>query len=263
MNLAERLESFKKRGFSEDRAVVIVLMREAAIILFNAFPDSLVLIGGANLILFHESTRHSADLDLLATTVPKAQDMVTALNDGLGELGELLGVGIPKAQIHSSDESLVKLAVAVPSTPILFTVDLTIGATLDKEVEKHEFESASSQAKATVRSASSDLQLLQKAEALLGRRIIKVRDAYDAKLLMDRRATLSGELKNHLGDYLLWEEMTATQIKERISQIDEKRCRAEPANFIPEKTFNDLQEKSFQPLRDAVGQLFADWISED
>jgi hypothetical protein len=42
-----------------------------------------------------------------------------------------------------------------------------------------------------------------------------------------------------------------------------KRCRAELANFIPEKTFNDLQEKSFQPLRDAVGQLFADWINED
>ena len=62
MNLAERIESFKRRGFSEERAIVIVLMREAAIILFNAFPNSLVLIGGANLIIFHESVRHSADL---------------------------------------------------------------------------------------------------------------------------------------------------------------------------------------------------------
>ena len=263
MNLAERIESFKRRGFSEERAIVIVLMREAAIILFNAFPNSLVLIGGANLILFHESVRHSADLDLLATVMPKTEDMVTALNDGLIELGELLGVGKPKAQIQSSDDSLIKLAITVPDTPILFTVDLTKGATIAGGVEKHEFESASSQAKATVSSASSDLQPLQKAEALLGRRIIKVRDAYDAKLLMDRGAKLGGELKNHLDDYLRWEEVTATQIRERINQIDEKRCRAELANFIPETTFNELDKDNFEALRGAVVELFADWINED
>jgi hypothetical protein len=38
-------------------------MREAAIIIFDTFPETLVLVGGANLVLFQESVRHSADLD--------------------------------------------------------------------------------------------------------------------------------------------------------------------------------------------------------
>jgi hypothetical protein len=63
MTLAEQIEQLVGRGFSEERAETIVLMREAAIIIFDTFPETLVLVGGANLVLFQESVRHSADLD--------------------------------------------------------------------------------------------------------------------------------------------------------------------------------------------------------
>jgi hypothetical protein len=70
MNLAEQLESLKARGFDQERAHTVVLIREAAILLFEAFPDSFLLYGGANLILFHNSVRTSRDLDLLSHGVP-------------------------------------------------------------------------------------------------------------------------------------------------------------------------------------------------
>ena len=57
MNLAEQIAALQGRGFDEARAELIVLMRESAILLFKAFPDSFLLFGGANLILFHESIR--------------------------------------------------------------------------------------------------------------------------------------------------------------------------------------------------------------
>jgi hypothetical protein len=50
MNLAEQLESLKTRGFDQERAHTVVLIREAAILLFEDFPDSFLLYGGANLI---------------------------------------------------------------------------------------------------------------------------------------------------------------------------------------------------------------------
>src|SRR5258707_1549050 len=70
MNLGEQLELLKQRGFDPDRAQVIVLIREAAIILFRAFPDLFLMYGGANLILFHGSLRTSRDLDLLSQRTP-------------------------------------------------------------------------------------------------------------------------------------------------------------------------------------------------
>jgi hypothetical protein len=63
MNLAEQIEAFISKGFSEERAETIVLMREAAIVMFEAFPKVLLMVGGASLILFQSSVRHSADLD--------------------------------------------------------------------------------------------------------------------------------------------------------------------------------------------------------
>lgn len=52
MNAAEQIAPFEARGFSEERAKTIVLRREAAIVISHAFPETLVLVGGANLVLF-------------------------------------------------------------------------------------------------------------------------------------------------------------------------------------------------------------------
>jgi hypothetical protein len=95
MNLAEQLEALKARGFDQEPAQTVVLIREAAILLFEAFPDSFLLYGGANLILFHNSVRTSRDLDLLSHGVPlpSAEKMANLLSLGLEKLGELLNVG--------------------------------------------------------------------------------------------------------------------------------------------------------------------------
>jgi len=49
MNLAQQLEDLQSRGFSKSAAQAVVLVRESAILLFQAFPDSFLLSGGASL----------------------------------------------------------------------------------------------------------------------------------------------------------------------------------------------------------------------
>ena len=57
MNLSQQLEILKARGFDDDSAQIVTLIREATIILFQTFTDSFLMYGGANLILFHNSLR--------------------------------------------------------------------------------------------------------------------------------------------------------------------------------------------------------------
>src|SRR5580692_2955887 len=114
MNLASELDSLKARGFSEDRAKIVVLIREAAVAIFSAFPDSFLLNGGANLILFHNSTRHSADLDLLALTkdIPEASEILATLNSDLPPLAELIKFAPLEIQIAKSEKDFKKLYVS-------------------------------------------------------------------------------------------------------------------------------------------------------
>jgi hypothetical protein len=65
MNISSQLASYRDKGFTDEQAEVITLMHLAAGVLFRDFPDSFLLIGGAALLLFHQSVRHSGDLDLL------------------------------------------------------------------------------------------------------------------------------------------------------------------------------------------------------
>ena len=67
MTLASQIAAYRNKGFTTEQAEVIVLMRVAAGVLFQDFPDSFLLFGGAALLLFHQSVRHSGDLDLLAS----------------------------------------------------------------------------------------------------------------------------------------------------------------------------------------------------
>lgn len=80
MTLAERLEALHQKGFSAEQARTITLMREAAMVLFEHWPESFVLFGGANLVLFHQSVRHSADLDLhVLGGLPPADEVAAVL----------------------------------------------------------------------------------------------------------------------------------------------------------------------------------------
>lgn len=263
MNLAQQLAALQTRGFNQERAELILLMRESAILLFKAFPDAFLLFGGANLILFHDSIRHSADLDLLATSpqLPASDEIASVLNDGLNPLSKLLSFGRTKSEVLASTEALKKVLVSTQDGKALFTVDLSrMGSVLESAIEEHSFESAATDLTAVVKSVSRNFQLLQKAETFLLRRIIKVRDAYDIKQLVGAGAILDSTLRSHLEDDLRWEEIQGEEISTRIEQIDARRCAADLATILPASVFAQLQAEDFASLRNCVRELFSAWL---
>jgi hypothetical protein len=72
MNIARRTLKYEEKGFSREKVEINALMENSMFAIFRDFPDAFLLFGGATLGLFHESVRHSADLDLLArgTSLP-------------------------------------------------------------------------------------------------------------------------------------------------------------------------------------------------
>src|SRR5580692_7292257 len=205
MNLAEQIEQLVSRGFSEERADTIVLMREAAIVIFDAFPETLVLVGGANLVLFQEGVRHSADLDFFPVSgeMPNAAKLNEVLLDGLTPLGKLLNLHPLNLKTISSEEGQIKLMLSSNDGKALFTVDITrIGSVIESGVEEILLEATAVNRAANIKYVSRDQLLLHKAEAFLLRRNLKTRDAYDAMDLLTKGASLTGKLKNHLEDIL-------------------------------------------------------------
>ena len=265
MNLAEQLESLKARGFDQERAQTVVLIREAAILLFQAFPDSFLLYGGANLILFHNSVRTSRDLDLLSHGVPlpSAEKIADVLSVGLEKLGELLSITPLTIRIDIDEPMFMKLSVLGPSGQSLFTVDLGgLGSVLASGIEEHALEAVSQNSKTTIKSVSRNHQLLQKAEAFVLRKAVKTRDAYDIKILLDSGATLAGELRNHLSDGLLMNELNDADIADRIERVTAKLCRAELKGVLPSEVFEPLEGTEFQPLREALKTVFEQWLKD-
>ena len=88
MTLAERLKNFQDRGFRAETAAVLVLIEEALHSLFASFRDTFVLFGGATLVLFYGSQRHSGDIDLLPNCdeTPKAERIIDSISPALGEV---------------------------------------------------------------------------------------------------------------------------------------------------------------------------------
>jgi Nucleotidyl transferase AbiEii toxin, Type IV TA system len=262
MNLAEQIEQLVGRGFSEERAETIVLMREAVIIIFDAFPGTLVLVGGANLVLFQESVRHSADIDFFPVSgeMPNVAKLSEILLDGLTPLGKLLNLHPLNLKTISAGEGQIKLMLSNNDGKVLFTVDITgIGPVLEFGVEEIPLEAIGVNLGANIKYVSRNQLLLNKAEAFLLRRNLKTRDAYDAMDLLTKGASLTGTLKNHLQD-MLSGEFDADRIQERIKQVDAKRCRAELKDKLPDEVYRNLEELDFQPLRDAVTKIFHEWL---
>lgn len=198
---------------------------------------------------------------MLSTTgqLPEAEDLRRVLYEGLGPLSGLLDLEA-NVQILNAEESLKKLSVR-SGNRALFTVDVTrTGALLPNEVERHDFESAASAVTATIRPASRNLLLFQKAEAFLLRRIVKVRDAYDIRLLLNAGAKLEGQLRALLETELQWREVDEEQIRKRIAMVDAKRCRAELRYVLPDPIFGELEREDFQSLRDALLALYESYF---
>lgn len=262
MNLASQIDKLLQRGFSEERAETIVLMREAAILLFDAFPEMLVVVGGANLVLFQEGVRHSADLDFFPVTgkMPEIASLKKVLLNGLKPLGELLKLNPLNLDTIHADSGQVKIILSSNSGKALFTVDITrIGSVLNSGIEELTLEATGVDRAASIKFVSRDQMLLQKAEAFLLRKTVKARDAYDAMDLMDKGATLKGNLKNHLGD-ALYDEFETDSLLERIKQVDSKRCQAELKDKLPETVYEKLEQTDFRPIRDALLRLFHEWL---
>jgi len=237
-------------------------MEEAAIALFAALPEHFVMFGGATLVLFRNSPRLSKDLDLLARVdhLPSSEDLQNALEERVQEVAGIFGVGPVTFEPEQSGEQFLRLWVIGSKKQRLFTVDLTrIGGSVPaKEIveEKIVLEESS----ALIPSVSRNYQLLQKAESFVSRRIVKTRDAFDVRLLLDEGAVLDETLKGHLNDLVMWRELDAEQINERIGQITTKLCRAELKAVLPEEVYAKLESGEFNGLRAAVKSLFAEWL---
>lgn len=256
MNLAAQIATYVERGFTDEQAEVITMMRVAAGALFRDFPDSFLLFGGAALLLFHDSVRHSADLDLLSRgdEIPSSEDLRASLAAGLAQAADALNLG-PLLVETSGDRILVKKRGGT----LLFKVDITrFGSVLEGEVEEHAVE-VDEQTVAQVKAASRDFLLLQKAECFLLRKIMKTRDAFDIYGLQPSGVVLSQVLENHLEDTLMGNEIEASDIAMRIAQVDSKHCE-ELRALLPSDVFEALAKEQFSPLRHALCSLYRRWL---
>ena len=258
MNLASHIASFKERGFPSDHAEFLALMSVATGVLFQDFPDSFLLFGGATLVFFHQSDRHSADIDLLSRTEePPTLDAIReSIRNGVTPTAESLGF----APLQFEATEGVKLWTRSRSGEALFSVDLTrFGSVLESQVVEHNVAIDSNEF-VKVQSASRDFLLLQKAECFLLRRSVKARDAYDIYLLKSKGAFLDENLTNHLSDTLSNHEIETEDIAKRIEWINEKHCHQELHPLLPSGVFDDLARDGFERLRDALYELYRDWL---
>jgi hypothetical protein len=192
MNPAEEIASFRSRGFTQEQAEIIVMMRVAAGALFRDFPESFLLYGGATLLLFHQGARHSADLDLdLLEDVPPAIEAIKeTLENGLRPIAEALGKNPLRIEVGG------KILIKNRNDEDLFTIDINrFGSVIKSEIESHSLSIEDDVVE--VRAASRNLLLLNKAECFLLRKKIKARDAFDIYDLRSSGITLNQNLKDH------------------------------------------------------------------
>ena len=256
MNLAAQIATYRNKGFARrpgrsDHNDAACRWRA-----FPGFPRLFLLFGGATLLLFHDSVRHSADLDLLprADTLPTAEDLRASLAAGLASAADALN--LDPLQVEVSGE---KILVKKRDSSLLFKVDITrFGSVLESEVEEHAVEIDEGNL-AKVKAASRDFLLLQKAECFLLRKIVKARDPFDIYRLRQSGVVLNEQLENHLEDTLMGYEIEVTDITARIAQVDEKRC-SELRTLLPSGVFASLAKERFSPLRDALRDLYRRWL---
>jgi len=259
MNIAAQIVEFEKRGFSREQSETILLLSETAKTLFADFPDHFLMFGGATLVFFHQSVRHSADLDLLSTTeeLPRFEEIAASLKAGLQPVAEALRISPLDVTLVSGTGPDMKLMIYSNDRRPLYTVDLTrMGNVIASEIVTHTLDGSVP----VIKSASRDFLLLQKAEAFMFRRHVKARDAYDILTLQRAGASLSDNLKAHLSDRLMSDEVGAERISGRIEKLNEKLYKSELENRLPSEVYAALQSSGFAELKNAVTTLFADWL---
>ncbi len=262
MDIASRIAKYEEKGFTRERAEINVLMEAAAFAIFKDFPDAFVLFGGATLVLYHDSVRHSADLDLLSRGLetPAHQEIVSSLEHDLAPLSAIMEMGKLRFGSDSSRSLEGRIFITTDSGRRLFRVDLSrLGSAIESEIEDHHVEGETG-ISAVVMSATKELLLLQKAEAFLLRRAVKARDAYDAHLLQNLGARLDANLQAHLQDTLLANEVDSDAISDRIDRVDKNLSRLELKPILPPHVYAALENAEFEPLREALRELYGEWL---
>jgi len=143
MEIAKQVAKYEGKGFSRERAEVNALMENAVLAIFRDFPDAFLLFGGATLVLFHESMRHSADLDLLAraTHLPSREEIIVSLRRDLVPVAEILQLGDLRFETEGADDQEGRIFVATNPGRQLFRIDLTrLGSAIESEIETHPVE---------------------------------------------------------------------------------------------------------------------------
>ena len=82
----------------------------------------------------------------------------------------------------------------------------------------------------------------------------------DIHLLKQLGATLSPNLQGHLQDTVLANEIDSDTISWRIERIDVDLCRLELIPILPPDVYSPLEEATFAPLRDALKELYEQWL---
>lgn len=260
--LARQIAKYEERGFNRERAEINAMMEIAATTIFTEFPDAFVLFGGAALVLHHDSLRHSADLDLLAraSKQPSAAEIIECLQSALGPIAQILNLGELRFPLGSSSPQERRIFIVSESDQQLFRVDLSsFGSAIESQIEDHHIQGEAG-GSVTVKSASKELLLLQKAEAFLLRRYVKARDAYDIHLLGNLGARLNPNLRAHLHDALLSNEIDTELISNRIEQIEPRLCNLELKPILPFEIYSALETLAFDPLRSALKNIYREWL---
>jgi hypothetical protein len=262
MDIGKQTAKYENKGFNRERAEVNVLMENAAFTIFRDFPNAFLLFGGATLVLYHESVRHSADLDLLtmASELPSGAEIIESLKRDLVPIAKIIGLDEIRFETENPDRTEGRILVSTTGDRQLFRIDLTkFGSAIQSEIETHEVEREKGIA-AVIKSATKELLLLQKAEAFLLRRNVKARDAFDIHLLKHIGALLDTNLRAHLEDSLLANEIDSDAISTRIGQVNVNRCRLELKPILPEDTYSSLERVNFEPRPAALKDLYKEWL---
>lgn len=261
MNIQERVEKYRRRGFQKTEAEILVLIEEAAIGLFSAYQNQFIMIGGAAFVMFHDSPRLSRDLDLLARIerMPSPEEIQKVIESSVQPTAEVLGVGRINCQQQITADFTRIWVEANQKT--LFSVDLTRkgGSVLTSEIVQERIAGADEQ---IVIAPSANFLLFQKCETFLSRRHIKSRDAFDIDLLVRRGAKLDEILRAHLHDFIQMHELDAETIRERIKSVSAKLCTAELRHVLPDRLFQELAGDEFRQLRQSLESVLKDWIKE-
>ena len=175
-------------------------------------------------------------------------------------LGQPLAMGPFQFEIDKSTTEEGRIYVTTTGKERLFRVDLSnLGSAIESEIESHPISEEGGRS-AVVKSPTKELLLLQKAEAFLLRRNVKARDAYDVRLLKALGAVLSPNLRAHMEDTILANEIDSESILDRIDAIHTKRCRLELKPILPPEVYSGLEEVEFEPLRSALKELYEQWL---